>query len=136
MVSKRRIDENSAKDKEVRAMCGTQLMDVKTAVVLTVMLVLNKTIPQLAMANNVRWYGHVLTKEDGHILRTFELEAEVRERKEAQKGRKKTQKERKETQKERKETQKERKETKKERKETPKERKETPPKRIMLREKA
>ena len=24
---------------------------------------------QLAMANSVHWYGHVLKKEDGHVLR-------------------------------------------------------------------
>ena len=30
---------------------------------------LNKSIDQLAMANSAHWYGHVLKKEDGHILR-------------------------------------------------------------------
>ena len=32
---------------------------------------------QLAMANSVRWYGHVLSREDGHVLRRasdFEVE--------------------------------------------------------------
>ena len=33
------------------------------------MLGLNETIHQLAMANNVCWHGHVLRKEDGHVLR-------------------------------------------------------------------
>ena len=28
-----------------------------------------ETMDQLAMANRVRWYGHVLRREDGHILR-------------------------------------------------------------------
>ena len=40
---------------------------------------LNETIDQLAMANNVRWYGHVLRREDGHILRMaldFEVEGQ------------------------------------------------------------
>ena len=33
------------------------------------MLGLNETIDQLAMANSVRCYGHVLRREDGHVLR-------------------------------------------------------------------
>ena len=33
------------------------------------MLGLNETIDQLAIANSVRWYGHVLRREDGHVLR-------------------------------------------------------------------
>ena len=32
------------------------------------MLGLNEAIDQLAMADSVRWYGHVLRREDGHIL--------------------------------------------------------------------
>ena len=30
---------------------------------------LSVTIDQLAMANSVHWYGHVLRREDGHVLR-------------------------------------------------------------------
>ena len=38
---------------------------------------LNQTIDQLAMANSVLWYGHVLRREDGHALRrVLEREAE------------------------------------------------------------
>ena len=33
------------------------------------MLGLNETIDQLAMASSVRWYDHVLRREDGHVLR-------------------------------------------------------------------
>ena len=33
------------------------------------MLIFNSTIDQLAMAYSVRWYVHVLRREDGHILR-------------------------------------------------------------------
>ena len=40
------------------------------------MLGLKETVDQLAMASSVRWYGHVLRKEDGHILRRA-LECEV-----------------------------------------------------------
>ena len=41
------------------------------------MLVLNEIIDQLAMANSVHWYDHVLRREDGLVLRTaldFEFE--------------------------------------------------------------
>ena len=33
------------------------------------MLFLNESIDQLAILNNVCWYGHVLRREDGHVLR-------------------------------------------------------------------
>ena len=36
---------------------------------LMLMLGLSKTMDQLAVANSVRWYGHVLRMEDGHVLR-------------------------------------------------------------------
>ena len=43
------------------------------------MLGFNETEDQLAMANSVRWYGHVLRREDGHVLRRaldFEVEGQ------------------------------------------------------------
>ena len=40
------------------------------------MLCLKETVDQLIMANGVRSYGHVLGKEDGHVLRGA-LETEV-----------------------------------------------------------
>ena len=43
------------------------------------MLGLNETIDQLAMANGVCWYGHVLRKYDYHVLRralNFEVEGQ------------------------------------------------------------
>ena len=33
------------------------------------MLGLKKTMVQMAKANEVRWYGHVLRRDDGHVLR-------------------------------------------------------------------
>ena len=51
----------------VRAMCGAQLKDRKRSTGLMLMLGLKETINQLAMANSVRWYGHVL-KERGWSL--------------------------------------------------------------------
>ena len=33
------------------------------------MLGLSETIDQLATANSICWYGHLLRREDGHVLR-------------------------------------------------------------------
>ena len=47
--------------------------------VLMFMLGLKKTMDLLAMANSVHWYGHVLRREDGHVLRRaldFEVEGQ------------------------------------------------------------
>ena len=32
------------------------------------MMGLSETIDQLAMADSVHWYGHVLRRKDGHVL--------------------------------------------------------------------
>ena len=43
---------------------------------------LNETIDQLGMANSVHWYGHVLSREDGHVLkRTVDFEVEGQRKK-------------------------------------------------------
>ena len=52
----------------VRAMCGVKLMDKKRTEDLMELLGLETQV-QMAKANAVRWYGHVLRSEDGHILR-------------------------------------------------------------------
>ena len=66
----------------VRTMCGVQLKDRKISTALMLMLGRNETISQLAMANSVRWYGHVLRREDGHaIRRALDLEAEGQRKK-------------------------------------------------------
>ena len=44
------------------------------------MLGLNETMDQLAMASSVCWYGHVLRREDGDVLRMalrFEVEGQT-----------------------------------------------------------
>ena len=46
----------------VRNMCGVKLVDKKSTKDQMQMLDLCKTIDQLAKANSVRWYGHVLRK--------------------------------------------------------------------------
>ena len=63
----------------VRAMCGVQLKDIKKSMYLMFMLCLRETIDQLAIANSVHWYGHVLRSADGHALRralNFEVEGQ------------------------------------------------------------
>ena len=53
----------------VRAMCGANLMEEKRTEDLMEMLRLKETVVQMAKANRVRWYGHVLRWDDGHVLR-------------------------------------------------------------------
>ena len=53
----------------MRAMCGVQLKDRKRSTDLMIMLGLSETTDQLAIANSVRWYCHVLRRENGHVLR-------------------------------------------------------------------
>ena len=53
----------------VRAMCGVQLKHRNICMDLMFMLSLNEAIYQMATANSVRWYGHVLSREDSHVLR-------------------------------------------------------------------
>ena len=61
----------------VRAMCGAKLMEKKRTEDLMEMLRLKETAVQMAKANGVRCYGHVLRRNDGHVLRKT-LEFEVR----------------------------------------------------------
>ena len=63
----------------VRAICGAKLMEKKRTEELMEMLGLKETVVQMAKANGVRWYGHVLRRDDGHILRKA-LEFEVRDK--------------------------------------------------------
>ena len=53
------------------------ISDTRWAKDLMLMLGLNETIDQLAMANSFRWYGYVLRREDGHVL-IMALEFEVK----------------------------------------------------------
>ena len=63
----------------VRVECGVQLKDRKRSTDLMFMLGVNETMDQLAVANSICWYGHVLRREDGHVLRRaldFEVEGQ------------------------------------------------------------
>ena len=60
-------------------MCRVHLKDRKGSTDFLFMLGLNETIDQLAMANSVRWYGHVLRREDGkkgRLRRTWKKQVE------------------------------------------------------------
>ena len=52
----------------VRAMCGVKLMDKRSTEVLMDMLGLEETVEGLARANGVRWFGHVLRRDES-VLR-------------------------------------------------------------------
>ena len=69
----------------VRAMCGAQFIDRKRSMNTMFMLGLNETIDQLTMTSSVHWYGYVLRREDGHLLRQA-LYFEVKGRKGSQRG--------------------------------------------------
>ena len=49
---------------------------------LMLMLDMNETIDQLAIVNNVGWYGDVLMREGGHVLRALDLKGEDQRKKE------------------------------------------------------
>ena len=53
----------------VRSMCGVKLVDRKKMEDLMEMLGLKETLNKIAKANGVRWYGHVLRREDDNILK-------------------------------------------------------------------
>ena len=53
----------------VRAMCCLKVVDRKTTEEQMDMLGLKETIDQLVTANGVRWYGHVLRRDDNSVLR-------------------------------------------------------------------
>ena len=50
-------------------MYGAKLMEKTRTEDLMEMLGLKETVVQMAKANGVRWYGHVLRRDDGHVLR-------------------------------------------------------------------
>ena len=68
-------------------MCEVQLRDRTRSEDLMLMLGLNETIDQLAMANSVCWYSHMLRREDGHVLRrVLDFEVEGQRKKGGQRG--------------------------------------------------
>ena len=68
-----------------RAMCGAKLMDRRRTEDLMELKGLKETVIQMAKANGVRWYRHLLRRDDGHVLRKA-LEFEVKESSEMESG--------------------------------------------------
>ena len=60
----------------MRAMCGQKVVDRKKTEEQMDMMRLKETTDQLATANEVRWYGHVLRRDDDCVLR-IALDLEV-----------------------------------------------------------
>ena len=69
MVTERQQDGNFATDCEIHDESNVRSKDRKRAKSLTLMLGMNETTDQLAMANSVHWHGHVLRREDGHVVK-------------------------------------------------------------------
>ena len=63
----------------MRAMCVQKVVDRKTTEGQMDMLGLKETIDLLVTANGVRWYGHVLRRDDDSVLRVA-LDLEVSEK--------------------------------------------------------
>ena len=61
----------------VRAVGGAKLIEKKRTEDLMEMLGLKETAVQMAKVSGVGWYGNVLRRDDGHVLR-IALEVEVR----------------------------------------------------------
>ena len=53
----------------VRAMCGQKVVDRKTTEEQMDILGLKEAIDRLAAANGVRWYVHLLSRDDDSVLR-------------------------------------------------------------------
>ena len=53
----------------VRSVCGKKLVDRTNTEELMEMLGLEKTLDRMAKAKGVRWYGHVIRREDDNILK-------------------------------------------------------------------
>ena len=53
----------------VRSLCGENLLDRKKMEELMQMLGMKETLDRMAKANGVRWYGHVIRRDDDNILK-------------------------------------------------------------------
>ena len=65
-------------DRKSIYMRGVKLVDRKNTEELIKMLDLKKTLDKMAKANGVRWYGHVIRREDDNALKK-EMMMEVNE---------------------------------------------------------
>ena len=81
MVSEGKRDGNFMKNREIHGESNVWIT-AQGSTDLMSMLCLSEGIDQLAMANSVRWYVHVLRREGGHIMRrAFDFEVEGQRKK-------------------------------------------------------
>ena len=52
----------------IRAMCGVKLLDRRNCEELMDMLGIKESLDRMAKASSIRWYGHVLRKEDENVI--------------------------------------------------------------------
>ena len=52
----------------IRAMCGMKLLGRRNSEELTDMLSIKESLDRMAKASSIRWYGHVLRKEDENLI--------------------------------------------------------------------
>ena len=53
----------------MRAMCGVKIIEKRRRQELMSLLGLKDTLDELARASGVRWYGHVLKRDNGDVFR-------------------------------------------------------------------
>ena len=52
----------------IRTMCGVKLLDQRNSEELIDMLSIKESLDRMAKASSMRWYGHVLRKEDENVI--------------------------------------------------------------------
>ena len=52
----------------IRAMCGVKLLDGRNSEELMDMLGMKESLDRMAKASSIRWFGHVLRKEDKNVM--------------------------------------------------------------------
>ena len=52
----------------IRAMCGVKLLDQRNSEELMEMLGIKESLDRMDKASSMRWYGHVLRKEDENVI--------------------------------------------------------------------
>ena len=50
-------------------MCGVEIIEKRSSQELMSLLALRDTLDGLAKASGVRWYGHILRRDNGDVLR-------------------------------------------------------------------
>ena len=52
----------------IRSLCGVKLLDRRNSEKLMDMLGIKESLDRMAKASSMRWYGHVLRKEDENVI--------------------------------------------------------------------